>query len=235
MDDPFPKEPEAKTGRIVLAPSGIEVYTSDAQTRATIDDFTGFVFTLNGETIEGETVQNKVITFTGNEAIIEAGTYSLSANNNAASLVDNGCPNYSGATTQNFTLDIGGTETVSISMGAPKNAKVTLAYSDAFTSKYQDVCVTLTKDNRSVKLGQTTGCYSEAYFPVGTINYTITASAKSGTHITDINASGSLTVTAGQHRVLTLNIDSFTGEFIPFGEGTHNGEFDTKEHHLFLI
>lgn len=231
-NDPFPGESEVRKGRIVLALSDIEVYTSDVQTRAitTLDDFAGYVFTLNGETIEGETVQNKVISFTGNVAIIEAGTYSLSVNNNTSSLINNGCPNYSGTTEEDFTLDIGGTANVTISMGTPKNAKITLAYSEEFASKYNNICVTFTSGSRSVKLGQTEGCYTEAYFPEGSVNYTITAFAKENTHITDVNAIGSLTLSSGKHSVLTLEIDPVTGEIIPFGEGTHNGEFDTKEY-----
>ena len=94
-------------GRIVLALSGIEVYTSDAPTRATLNDYTGFVFTLNGTTVGGWTVRDSDITFTNNAAIIEAGNYSLSANNDAASLVNNGCANYRGTTAQNFNLAIG--------------------------------------------------------------------------------------------------------------------------------
>jgi len=114
-------------GRVVLSNSDIEVYTSDVQTRAILDNYSGFVFTLNGTTVEGWTVRDSVITFTNNAAIIEAGTYSLSVNNDAASLVNNGCANYSGSTTQNFSLVAGGTTSVSISWGAPRMPKLPLA------------------------------------------------------------------------------------------------------------
>ena len=207
-------------GRIVLALSGIEVYTSDAPTRATLNDYTGFVFTLNGTTVGGWTVRDSDITFTNNAAIIEAGNYSLSANNDAASLVDNGCANYRGTTAQNFNLAIGGSTLVSI-------ARLTLKQDDNFSTKYNNVRVTLTAGGRSVDLGNTTGCEAEAFFPAGTVNYTITAEARSGSHVTDItSAAGSLDLTAGKHHVISLTANPVTGEIIPLIEGTHTGEFD---------
>ena len=214
-------------GRIVLSLSDIEVFTSDAETRAALDDYSGFVFSLNGTTVEGETVRDRVITFTDNAAIIDAGTYSLSANNDAASVTGKGCANYSGTTTENFTLTVGGSTTVSISMGAPKNARVTLEQAESFSKKYNNVRVTLTAGGRSVDLGNAAGCEAEAFFPAGTIDYTITAEARSGSHVTDISsASGTVTLTAGKHHVISLTASPVTGEIIPLIEGTHTGEFD---------
>ena len=214
-------------GRIVLALSDIEVYTSDAPTRAALDNYSGFVFTLNGTTVGGWTVRDSVITFTNNAAIIEAGNYSLSANNDAASVTGNGCANYSGTTTENFNLAIGGSTTVSISMGAPKNARVTLEQAESFSTRYTDVCVTLTAGSRSIDLGNATGCEAEAFFPAGTIDYTVTAAAKQGSHVTDISsASGTVTLTAGKHHVISLTASPVTGEIITLIEGTHTGEFD---------
>ena len=214
-------------GRIVLALSDIEVYTSDAPTRAALDDYSGFVFTLNGTTVEGETVRDRVITFTDNAAIIDAGTYSLSANNDAASVTGKGCANYSGTTTENFTLTVGGSTTVSISMGAPKNARVTLEQAESFSTRYTDVRVTLTAGSRSIDLGNAAGCEAEAFFPAGTVSYTITAAARQDSHVTDISsASGTVTLTAGKHHVISLTANPATGEIIPLIEGTHTGEFD---------
>ena len=214
-------------GRIVLSLSDIEVFTSDAGTRATLDDYSGFVFSLNGTTVEGETVRDRVITFTDNAAIIDAGTYSLSANNDAASVTGKGCANYSGTTTEDFTLTVGGSTTVSISMGAPKNARVTLEQAESFSTRYTDVRVKLTVGGRSIDLGNATGCEAEAFFPAGTIDYTITAEARSGSHVTDISsASGTVTLTAGKHHVISLTASPVTGEIITLIEGTHTGEFD---------
>lgn len=214
-------------GRIVLSLSDIEVFTSEAGTRATLDDYSGYVFTLNGKTVEGETVSDRVITFTDNAAIIDAGTYSLSANNDAASVTGNGCANYSGTTTENFTLTVGGSTTVSISMGAPKNARVTLEQTESFSKKYNNVRVTLTAGGRSVNLGNAAGCEAEAFFPAGTVSYSITASAIKDSHVTDINSEpGTVTLTAGKHHVISLTANPATGKIIPLIEGTHTGEFD---------
>lgn len=214
-------------GRIVLSLSDIEVFTSDAETRAALDDYSGFVFTLNGTTVEGETVHDRVITFTDNAAIIDAGNYSLSANNDAASVTGKGCANYSGTTTENFTLTVGGSTTVSISMGAPKNARVTLEQAESFSTRYTDVRVTLKAGSRSIDLGNAAGCETEAFFPAGTIGYTVTAAARQGSHVTDISsASGTVTLTAGKHHVISLTASPVTGEIITLIEGTHTGEFD---------
>lgn len=214
-------------GRIVLSNSDVAVFANDVETRATLDNYSGFVFTLNGVTVDGWTVRDSVISFTNNAAIIDAGTYSLSVNNDAASLVNNGCANYSGSTTQNFSLVAGGTTSVSISLGAPKNAKVTIGYSDGFTAKYENVRLTLTAGGRSVNLGNVLDCEDEAFFPAGSVSYTVTATAKSGSHVTDItSASGSTTLVAGKHHVISLTANPVTDEIVPLIEGTHNDYFD---------
>ena len=216
-----------RMGRIVLALSDVEVYADDVVTRATLDNYDGFVFTLNGTTVDGWTVRDSVISFTNNAAIIEAGTYRLSVNNDAASLLNNGCANYSGSTAQDFSLLAGGNTSVSISMGAPRNAKVTIDYSDAFSAKYNNVRLTLSKSGRSVDIGSAAGCYSEAFFPTGSVDYTLSASAKSNSHVTDIiDVTGSISLTAGKHSLVTLTVNSVTGEIIPLIEGSHTGTFD---------
>lgn len=214
-------------GRIVLALSDIQVFTDDVVTRTTLDDYSGFVFTLNGTTVDGWTVRDSVITFTDNAAFIEAGTYSLSAQNLEASQTGSGCAYYSGATAEDFTLTVGGTTAVSISLGAPQNAKLTIAYSDAFAAKYQNVRMTLTRDERSVDLGSADGCQPAACFPAGSVSYVLSATAKSGSYVSDISAvAGSLTLAAGKHSTVTLTLNAVTGEIIPLVEGTHSGEFD---------
>jgi len=226
------EKPNVK-GRIVLAFSNIEVYTDDAVTRSsTLDNYTGFVFTLNGTTVDGWTVRDSVISFLNNEAIIEAGTYRLSANNDAASAPANGkgCANYSGQSDQ-FFLTVGGTTTVTIGSDqdplTPKNARITIEQDDSFSSLYNNVRVTLTAGGRSVDIGNAEGCYSEAFFPAGSVSYSITAAARSGSHVTDIIAvPGSFTVTAGKHHTISLAANPTTGEIIPLIEGTHSDYFD---------
>lgn len=218
-------------GRIVLSNSDVAVFTNDMETRATLDNYSGFVFTLNGVTVDGWTVRDSVISFTNNEAIIEAGTYRLSANNDAASAPANGkgCANYSGQSAE-FSLTVGGTTEVSIGSDenplTPWNARVTLEQTSAFTSKYNNVRVTLTAGGRSVDLGNALDCETEAFFPAGSVSYTVTATAKSGSHVTDISATGSTTLVAGKHHVISLTANPVTGEIVPLIEGTHNDYFD---------
>lgn len=219
-------------GRVVLSNSDIEVYTSDVQTRAILDNYSGFVFTLNGTTVEGWTVRDSVITFTNNEAVIEAGTYHLSANNDAASAPANGkgCANYSGQSSQ-FSLTIGGTANVTIGNAehplTPQNARVTLSLTSAFSTKYNNVRMTLTAGGRSVDLGNATGCETEAFFPAGSVSYTLAAAAITDSHVTDIfYDSGSITLTKGHHTVVSLTANPVTGEIIPIIEGSYSGFFD---------
>ncbi len=219
-------------GRIVLSNSSIAVYTEVSETRATLDNYSGFVFTLNGTTVDGWTVRDSVITFTDNKAVIEAGTYRLSANNNAASAPANGkgCANYSGQSPE-FTLAIGGTRAVTIGDAehplTPLNSRVTMSQSSAFSAKYDNIRLTLTAGGRSVDIGTATGCETEAFFPAGSVSYTLTAAARTGSHVTDItSASGSITLTAGKHHEISLALNPATGEIVPIIEGTHTGTFD---------
>ena len=226
-EDTQPQPERSVEGRIVLSLSGIEVFT-DAETRAaqTLDDYTGYVFTLNGTAVESGTVTNQVITLDGaGSAIIEAGTYTLTASNLAASQTGNGCPYYEG-TSAEFNLGVGGTQPVSIAMGAPKNAKLTIVEDDAtFSSKYENA--TLSIGGRTFNLSpEATGTI--AYLPAGTsVSYTVSAAAKRGSHVTDItSATGTIDLTAGCYHTLTLRANPVTGELIPIVSGSHNGEFD---------
>lgn len=231
----LPMEQNAK-GRIVLNLSDIEVYV-DAQTRSTqtLSDFSGYVFTLNGKTDENVDVNNQDVTFSastdnnGNPIAVgyfDAGTYTLTVSNQAASLKGKGCAYYE-KTSDSFHFGAGETVNLTIEMGAPKNARITVEQDNNFSTKYNNVRVTLTAGGRSVDLGNATSCETEAFFPAGSVNYTITAEAKSGSHVTDINsASGSTTLTAGKHHVLSLTANPVTGEIIPLIEGTYNGTFD---------
>ena len=67
----------------------------------------------------------------------------------------------------------------------------------------------------------------------GTIKYTVKGSAKAGSHVSDIPASG-ITGTinnaeAGTSYPLNITASSISDLLIQIGEGTHNGEFDTRE------
>ncbi len=234
-DIQLPDEQSVK-GRIVLNLSDIDVYV-DAETRATqtLSDFSGYVFTLNGKTDENVDVNNEIIEFTASTdesnnpiavGYFDAGTYKLTASNQVASLAGKGCAYYE-EESSSFHFGVGETANISISMGAPKNARVTLEQAESFSTRYTDVRVKLTAGGRSIDLGNATGCEAEAFFPAGTIDYTVTAAAKQGSHVTDISsASGTVTLTAGKHHVISLTANPATGEIIPLIEGTHTGEFD---------
>ncbi|MBO4613208.1 MAG: DUF4493 domain-containing protein [Bacteroidaceae bacterium] len=232
------RQQETKSmGRIVLSSSDIAVFTSDVVTRATLDNYSGYVFTLNGTTVDGWTVQDSVITFTNNAAIIEAGTYRLSANNDAASAptTGNGCANYRGQSGE-FSLSIGGTTTVTIGSDltplTPQNTVLTVDSTSTFSTYYTDVCLTLSGGGRTIAIGKA-GDYDEAYFPAGTaLTYTLTAHARRDKHLTDISTTSRalpVTLVAGKHYTLSLTLDpeSLTpGEIVPIISGTHTGEFD---------
>lgn len=229
------KEEQSVMGRIVLNLSGIEVF-NDAETRAaqTLDDYTGYVFTLNGTAVESGTVTNQVITLDGaGSAIIEAGTYTLTASNLAASQTGNGCPYYNG-TSAEFTLSVGGTQSVSIGSEehplTPQNAKLTIDYEDDGDRTDKDTFAdfygngTFTASGRAINL---TSPSTVVYFPAGTVNYTIAVAALAGSHVTDItSATGTIDLTAGCYHTLTLRANPVTGELIPVVSGTHTGKFD---------
>lgn len=223
-EDTQPQPEQSVTGRIVLNLSDIEVYT-DAETRATLEDFTGYVFTLNGTAVESGTVTNQKITFDGDVAIVEAGRYTLTASNLGASQEGNGCPYYEG-TSDEFNLGVGGTQPVSIAMGAPKNARLTIVQeTETFSAKYENA--TLSIGGRTFNLSpEATGTI--AYLPAGTsVSYTVSAAAKRGSHVTDItSATGTIDLTAGCYHTLTLRANPVTGELIPIVSGSHTGEFD---------
>ena len=229
QEDTLPQEEEQSVmGRIVLNMTDIDVYV-DAQTRSTqtLNNFDGFVFTLTGTAVESGTVTDKQITFVNRSAVIEAGTYTLTASNQAASQTGNGCPHYEG-TSSEFTLSVGGTTTVSIGSEkdplTPQNSRLQLTIDGSFSNLYNTPTVTLDPAGRNLSF--TTA--SPVYFPAGSVSYSITAAAKSGKHVTDISgASGTITVSAGMAHTITLTASPVTGEIIPLiGGDPYTGVFD---------
>lgn len=133
-------------GKIVLAMSTEpDVYIETRSTSATtLSNFDGYVFTLKGKTDKNISV-NKDVTFTASTdennnpiavGYFDAGTYKLTVSNQAASLDKNGCAYYEKTTEESFHFDAGETIKLTIEMGAPKNAKVTLVLDQSFTDLY---------------------------------------------------------------------------------------------------
>ncbi len=182
---------------------------------------TDFTFTLSN---------GQELSFTEGEAIIPAGTYTLSATNANADAVDGGYggPLYSGSSDE-FTVTAGGTTPVTIALGAPKNAKVTISLSTEFTKFYTFSSLTL-KEGEEGEEGHTlTSAEQVAYFPATntTLSYTLIANAIGGTHVQDITgASGTVTIAPGTHTTLTLNVNPIDPNLITIVTGDpYNGEF----------
>ena len=216
--DDLPSIPQqAQTGRIVLSLPEVQLYT-EGSTRAdgNIADYT---YTLtNTETSEAST-----ITFTDGSAIVPAGSYTLTATSKTA---QDAAPWYQG-TSDEFPIGIGEATSVSIKLGKPKNVEVVVTFDESFTNLYQNYSVTigtksLTANGRLYAMPDELG------------KYTIKGSAKAGSHVSDIPASG-ITGTinnavAGTSYPLNITANTITDLLIGFGNDTHSGEFDTKEY-----
>ena len=242
-------ESESK-GRIMLTLGDDDLYL-DLETRAMLTDISGYVFTLQGTTEENVPVHETITlerigvtnTFVG---FVDAGTYTLTADNYLDAATGNGKPYYSGVS-DDFSVEAATTIDVSISLNTPKNAVVTYMLDPSFSNLYNNPTITITTldgdlptlttpSTTSTDLTNAVYCHvssspaTEVTYNSSTssnLNYTISATAKSGSHVTDITGvTGSITVTSGRHSVITLKADPVSGELIPIISGTHTGEFD---------
>lgn len=238
---PLPKA--AEKGRIVLSLSDPAAYI-DVTTRAEhpLENISDYDFTLSGTTAEGVAVVNQPITLIDDVAIFDAGTYTLSVQGNAtleaASRTGLGAPYYSGTSVDNggqattFAIIPGGITAVRALL-KPANARLTIQFATSFTALYKTA--TLTSGTREVSLlaladtdpVPTATTEVTAYFPAGTLTYTLSATARAGSHVTDIaSASTSLSLAAATNTTLTLTANPVSGEIIPIVSGEHSGEFD---------
>ena len=214
-------------GRILFSMPTAEPFIEEG-TRATLTDLTGYTFTLSGKDTEGKTI-NRVITFKDNSCIIPAGTYTLTADNMTAAVYDLGEPYYNG-TSASFSLKAGSTLTVpTIEMGKPKNTRIDLTLDKSFTDLYVLQSLTLSDDSRTISLDSINlkgfMMVPENY----TLTYTIKATAKSGSHVTDLPAEGltkTLTVKAGYAYPIHLTAQAIEDMRIEIGNGSHEGKFD---------
>ena len=125
-----------------------------------------------------------------------------------------------------FTVVVGNSKPVSISLGKPKNAAVVVTFAESFTTLYE---------NYSVTIGNNTLQANGSLYamPGATVSYTIKGTAKQGSHVSDLPANGitgSISAEAGTSYPLNITASSISDLLIQIGEGTHNGEFDTKEY-----
>ena len=218
-------------GRILFSMPTAEPFIEDG-TRAsqTLTDLTDYTFTLLGTDKKGNTI-NGVIKFKGNSCIIPAGTYTLTADNMAAAVYDLGAPYYYG-TSADFTLEAGGTVTVpTIEMGKPKNTRIDLTLGESFTDLYdlQSLSLSLSDGSRTIILDANN---LQGFMMVpknNTLTYTIKATAKKGSHISDLPTEGltkTLTVTAGHAYPIHLTSQAIKDMMIGIGNGSHGGAFD---------
>ena len=206
-------------GVLHLNMSSDEVYVH-AGTRAvqTLTDWSGFQFTLDNGTTSTPLV------FADGKAVIEAGTYTLHATNSAS--VDNG---YSGALysgTETFSINAGEQKAVTLALGKPKNSKVTVSLSSDFAEKYDLKTLTLNDGTRDITISSAA---QMAYFPTSAtqLTYTLVADAKAGSLVQDItSATGSVTIDAGKHTTLNLQINPIDPNLVVIDTDTdYNGEF----------
>ena len=206
-------------GILCLNMSSDEVYVQ-AGTRAvqTLTDWSGFQFTLDNGTTSTPLV------FTDGKAVIEAGTYTLSATNSAS--VDNG---YSGALysgEETFSINAGEQKAITLALGKPKNSKVTVSPSSAFAEKYELKSLTLNDGTRDITISSVS---EAAYFPTSAtqLTYTLVADAMAGSLVQDItSATGSVTIDASKHTTLNLQINPIDPNLVVIDTDTdYNGEF----------
>ena len=206
-------------GILCLNMSSDEVYVQ-AGTRAvqTLTDWSGFQFTL------GNGTASTPLVFTDGRASVAVGTYILHATNSAS--VDNG---YSGALysgTETFSINAGEQKAVTLALGKPKNSKVTVSLSSDFAEKYDLKSLTLNDGTRDITISSAA---QTAYFPATAtrLTYTLVADAKSGSLVQDItSATGSVTIDAGKHTTLNLQINPIDPNLVVIGTDTdYNGEF----------
>ena len=211
-DNDFMQVEAPKTTGVLRLQMSSNQHYIDIETRASVPltSWDGYTITLK----QGDKAIDA--TFDNGVAILEAGTYTLSATNAAS--VDNGYsgPLYSGS--ESVTIEVGKQTDVTLDLGKPKNAKVTLIASKDFTDLY-----TIS----SFKIGDVELNTNDAfYFPVTEtpLTYTLVADAKSGSHVQDItSATGTITISAGTHTPITLKINPIDDSLVMIETGTEYG------------
>ncbi len=199
--------------------SNKEYINIDTRAASALTDWTGFTLTLDNGS------GPMPLDIVDGEAIIEAGTYTLTATNAEAANHGYSAPLYTGCTS--FTLYPAERKEVVLDLGAPKNSKVTVAFDPSFSAMYTLEYLILTDiNNYSETLSSLD---DEAYFPAEntTLTYTMKANAIKDTHVQDIpSVSGEISISAGCHTVITLKVNPIDSNLIVIKSGEpHEGEF----------
>ena len=223
-------QPADGQATIALSLGDAQLFT-ELQTRAEVPvaDLSNYVFTISGTTISGATVTNHPldVNYDGT-AQVNAGTYTITADNKDEANKDYGRPWYNGVS-ESFTIKVNETKPVSIALGKPKNARLMMAIDESFSNLYENPVLTLSDGTRSITLNSTD---VECYFIIpasGALAYTITANALAGSHATDMpQTQGYVDIQAGYNTTITLKASGSEGIIIPVINGEHTGEFDVK-------
>lgn len=214
----------ASKGKIVLNLSPGEVFV-DVETRAvpTSEELANYIFKLNGADVSDDLRSGAM------SLVIEAGSYTLSVENmsQTAAQAGNGKPYYKKEV--NFELSPGETKPLEIELGAPKNAKVSLAVEASFSALYENAKLTYSDGTRTVEVTTADPGYFMVPESGGTLTFSLSAKGKN--HAQEIvGASISVAVEAGKYTTVTLSAKAINDEWviIPVVSGEHSREFDVK-------
>lgn len=219
-------------GTIVL--SLISTDDGYEETRATVTDISGYIFTLTEES--GNKTQLQFNKEDGNNSFIAnvySGTYTLTVESSSKEDAQAGVgKTYYAGTSVPLIVESGKNIHTSIDMGYPKNAKISFSIENSFSDLYDLEKITLSTSTRTVEL-QGNDNFDVFFFPEDeAISYTIQAEAKKNSHVQEMpveGVSGSLQIEAGKHYPLTLSANPVTGIIIPLGENEWNGEFNAPK------
>ena len=235
MSAPLPRYGEV---RLTLS-SEPDVFV-ETRTVQSVSDISSLEFFISGTGEESGQIANQPISFSSNggafTAFFESGTYTLTVRTrqSAAEAAEGnnfGAPSYEGTSAQ-FSVNASVSTPVTIALGTPRNAKVTVVEDVSFSSLYTFSSLTLTAGNREVTL--TDPSSQTAYFLIpadNKLHFTLHAAAKSGSHAQEISENGTqgtVTIEGGHAYVLTLKANPVTGVLLPVVEGEYGGTFDTK-------
>ena len=201
-------EAPSEMGVLCLQMSSDEVFI---ETRAENDDY-DWAFQITGDNYSNNNVE------LGKDIIIPAGQYTFSATNAEDKDVENGYrgPLYEGSII--FDLEAGEHKTIELDLGKPQNAKITLILTDNFEAVYENVGLKK-NSNQLIRLYK-----GDNFSPIG--EYTITANAKSGSGVQEFINNSTITLEAGTHTTLTLDVNPITGYIKIETGGEHNGVFE---------
>lgn len=213
---------------LVLTLGDAQLFTElTTKAERVVTDYSRYTFTLNGTTISGAPVTDLIVPV-GDDGVakIAAGSYTLSADNRDYVNADNGHPWYQGVS-ELFSIDVNQTLNVAVALGKPRNARITLVVDNSFSSLYDDPVLTLSDGERSATLASSEDVCHFIIPASGALAYTITASAKAGSHATDMASStGFVEIQAGYNTTVRLKANPASGIIIPVVEGGHSGQFD---------